>query len=250
MSVAPWRLESCGRCPVSSESAASLAKSASRTVAIVVGVSLAGALLGAAWTLASSADMAMWVTARASGVAAYVLLTLSVLAGLVLSSPARARLRWPTAPQRIRLHVSLTVFTLLFIALHVVVLALDPWAKVGWVGALLPWGSEYRPLPVALGVLSMWVFLLVALSASLSGRVTGRLWLVLHRFAGVAWLLAWVHGVLAGSDTASLLALYAGSGIAVLVTAPSRYAAKSPADRREELLAATSRQLTASGRTR
>ncbi|MFM9135054.1 MAG: ferric reductase [bacterium] len=224
--------------------------SAASAAGVVVGVSLAGALGGAAWTLASGADMAMWVTARASGVAAYVLLTLSVLAGLVLSSPARARMRWPSAPQRIRLHVSLTVFTLLFIALHVVVLALDPWAKVGWMGALLPWGSEYRPLPVALGVLSMWVFLLVALSASLAGRVTGRLWLVLHRFAGVAWLLAWAHGVFAGSDTPALIALYAGSGVAVLATGTWRYAARSPADRRDQLLAATSRHLTTAGRTR
>ncbi len=223
---------------------------AASATGVVVGVSLAGALIGAAWTLASGADMAMWVTARASGVAAYVLLTLSVLAGLVLSSPARARLRWPSAPQRIRLHVSLTVFTLLFIALHVVVLALDPWAKVGWMGVLLPWASEYRPLPVALGVLAMWVFLLVIVSAGLAGRVTGRAWRVLHRCAGVAWLLAWAHGVFAGSDTPGLLALYVGSGIAVLVTAAWRYAAKSPADRRDQLLAATSRHLTTAGRSR
>ena len=69
---------------------------------------------------------------------------------------------------------------------------------------------------MALGVLAMWVFLLVIVSAGLAGRVTGRAWRVLHRFAGVAWLLAWAHGVFAGSDTSSLLVLYVGSGIAVL----------------------------------
>ena len=216
--------------PSNADTVRGYATSSLRTVAIVFGAVIAGALLGTAWSLATGADMAMWVTARASGIAAYLMLTLAVMTGLVLSSPGRWRIRWPSSPQRVRLHVLITVSTLLFLALHIVVLALDPWAKVGWAGALLPWGSEYRPVPVALGVLSMWAFVLIFVSAGLAGRITGSRWRGLHRISLGVWALAWIHGLLAGSDTGALLPVYVISGLMVIVIAAWRYG--SPSGRR------------------
>ena len=134
--------------------------SALRTTLTVVGVgacaALTGVLLGLAWMVVSGSSTGLWLTARAAGLTSYLLLTLVTISGLVLSHPARHRLRWPNAAQRVRLHVSLTIFTLVFVVVHIVVLALDPWAQVGWVGAVLPFGSAYRPLPVTLGLLSLW----------------------------------------------------------------------------------------------
>ena len=60
-------------------------------------------------------------------------------------------LRRPSSAVRIRTHVSLSVFTLVFTVLHIVVLATDKYAGVGWWGAFVPMGSTYRPLPVTLG---------------------------------------------------------------------------------------------------
>jgi hypothetical protein len=115
------------------------------------------------------------------------------------------------------------MFTLAFVALHVLVLAGDHWAGVGWRGALLPLGSTYRPLPVTLGLLGLWSGAAAGTTAALAGRLGGRMWFPVHRVAVAAFVLVWAHGVLTGSDVLALRLLYAGTGAGVTVLAVSRY---------------------------
>lgn len=171
-----------------------------------------------------------WVLARASGLTSYVLLVALVTMGLVLAHPWARRLRRPTAATRLRLHVALATFTLAFTAAHVVVLATDPWAQVGWRGALLPMASEYRPVPVALGVLAAWAGLIVGVTARLAGSLAARLWWPVHKVASGVLVLVWAHSVLAGSDTRVLRWFYVATGVAVLAVAVTRYSARAPAD--------------------
>jgi hypothetical protein len=175
---------------------------------------------------------APWIVGRAAGLTSYVLLALLVATGLVLSHPARAGLRRPSPAVRIRAHVSLAVFTLLLTVLHVVVLATDSHAGVGWRGTFVPLGSAYRPVPVTLGVLGLYAGMLAGLTAALSGRrLISRIWWPVHKIAVLAFLLVWAHGVLAGSDTPALLWLYLGTGGGLLALAGWRYAAARPAER-------------------
>jgi predicted ferric reductase len=132
-------------------------------------------------------------------------------------------------------HVSLAVFTLVFVVLHVVVLATDSYAGVGWRGALVPMGATYRPVAVTLGVIGLYAGALAGLTASLAGRLTARLWWPVHKLAAVSLVLVWVHGVQAGSDSALLAWVYIGTGLGVALLALSRYAARTPADRFAEL---------------
>ncbi|MDP4906046.1 MAG: hypothetical protein NWR17_02120 [Candidatus Nanopelagicales bacterium] len=210
-----------------------------RTTGVVLAVSLAagitGALLGIAWSAMTGVDMGMWVLARASGLVAYLLLTAVTVLGLILARPPRTGARLLAIAQRLRLHVLLAIFALVFIIVHAVVLAIDPWAEVGWAGVLLPFGSTYRPLAVTLGLLATWSALISGATASLAGRGLGRLWLPLHRVAAAGWLLAWLHGVLAGSDTGAWLWMYAVTGVLVLVLAVRRMTAPAPADDLREL---------------
>jgi hypothetical protein len=110
---------------------------------------------------------------------------------------------------------------------------------VGWRGVLLPLGASFRPVPVTLGVVGLYAGLLAGTTAALAGRLPARLWWPLHKVSGVALLLVWVHGLLAGSDTPVLLGLYAGGGLLVLLLAVSRYLATTPADRLDALAAAS-----------
>lgn len=180
-------------------------------------------LARAAASVAGSGSTLPWTLGRAAGLSAYALLLLLVCAGLLLAHPASRRLRWPTPVARIRLHISLAVFTLAFTVLHVVVLATDPWAHVGWAGALLPMASRYRPVGVTLGVLAVWSGLLTGLTAALAGRALGRVWWPVHKLAALAFLLVWVHGMTAGSDAQQLRGFYLATGAVVLVLALSRY---------------------------
>jgi DMSO/TMAO reductase YedYZ heme-binding membrane subunit len=90
--------------------------------------------------------------------------------------------------------------------------------------------SAYLPVAVTLGVLGAWAGLVVGSTALLAGHLPQRLWWRVHKVAIVALLLVWLHGVLAGGDTAMLRWLYLSTGGLVAVVALSRYAARTPAE--------------------
>jgi len=206
-----------------------------RQLAISIGVALTSAfcLLVIGWTFASLLGQSAvpWVLGRATGLTSYALLVILVIFGLFLAHPWRTKVSWPSTSNRIRLHVSLAVFTLVFTVLHIVVLATDQYAGVGLKGALLPMASDYRPLPVTFGLLGLYAGLLAGFTAVFASGFARKVWWPIHKFAIVALILVWFHSVFAGSDSAAMLVFYIGSGLAVLAIAVSRYTAETPADR-------------------
>jgi len=205
--------------------------------ALSAGVS--GWLVGNAARSVSGDRNAPWILGRAAGLSSYVLLVLLVAMGLVLSHPGRVRIRRPSAATRIRVHVSLAAFTLMLIVLHVVVLATDSYAGVGWRGSFVPLASSYRPVPVTLGVLGLYAGLLAGVTATLSGRrFVARVWWPIHKVSAVSFLLVWAHGLYAGIDSQPLLWLYLSTGLALMCLAVWRYVARTPADLVEDLATA------------
>ena len=189
-----------------------------------------GVLIGSAIGVVEGHRMAPWMIARATGISAYLLLVLLVVLGLLLSHPSRTRIARPNPATRIRLHIVLAALTLALTIAHIVVLATDRFAGVGWRGASLPMQSAYRPVAVTLGVLGAWAGLVVGSTALLAGHLPQRLWWRVHKVAIVALLLVWLHGVLAGGDTPMLRWLYLSTGALIAVVALSRYAARTPAE--------------------
>ena len=110
-----------------------------------------------------------------------------------------------------------------FLLLHIASIALDPYARVGLLGALIPGFSEYRTSAIAIGTLSLYAFLLTAITARYVRLLPPGMWLTLHRFSLGVWGLAWLHAVLAGTDSGPLGALYVATGLAVLASGVYRY---------------------------
>lgn len=207
-------------------------------VQTLIGMLAAGlsAWLVASGVLALSHEpMGPWLIARAGGLTSYLLLVALVCTGLVLSHPWRNRITRPPTATRLRIHATLTVGTLAFTTLHVVALAVDEHAHVGWQGVFLPLASDYRPVPVTLGVIGMYAGLVAGLTAAMAGRLAARIWWPVHKVAALSLVLVWGHSVLAGSDTPALLAVYLGTGGLVLALATSRYTARTSADLVAEL---------------
>lgn len=209
--------------------------SGARIIGVTLSAAITSGLIGWAATSVAGNRMAPWVIGRAAGLTSYGLLVVLCVLGLLLSHPRRARWRWPSSATRVRLHVSLAVFTLVFTALHVVVLATDPYAGLGWRGSWLPLASTYRPVPVTLGVIGLYAGLLAGLTAALAGRIRLRVWWPIHKVALVSLVLVWAHGLQAGADSAPLRVMYLVTGGAVLVLAVSRYVSRTPTDLVEEL---------------
>jgi len=167
------------------------------------------------------AQMRVWLAARATGIVALLLLTTTVVLGMVLSHPEQAR--WKQSKRVFPWHQSLWVFVLAFIAVHIVSLVIDPYAGVGIGGALIPGLSEYRSAPVAVGVIALYALLITGFTARYTRLLPNGMWLKLHRLSAVVLGLAWLHGVLAGTDTAALKPLYWAIGLAVLLAGAYRY---------------------------
>src|ERR1700682_5944702 len=89
-------------------------------------------------------DTLLWYTTRGAGAVTLVLLSGSVVLGIlsVLRVQSAAWPRFLTTG----LHRNLALMTLVFLALHVVTAVVDPFTHLGWLAAIVPFSSYYRTL--------------------------------------------------------------------------------------------------------
>jgi len=173
-------------------------------------------------TSVHQAELRVWLASRAAGVVALLLLTFEVVLGLVLSHPTN-KSTWRLSKRLFPWHEHAWVFTLAFVAVHGATMAADRFAGVGWLGALVPGFSEYRTVPIAIGTIGLYALVITGLTARLTKLLPAGWWLKLHRLSLLVLALSWAHGLLAGTDTTSLLPAYALSFAAVSIAAAYRY---------------------------
>ena len=173
-------------------------------------------------------DPTFWLLARASGLTAYVMLTLSVLAGLVLKSrPLGTRLRAAAVADT---HRMLAFLGLGFVAAHGLTLVLDSTVRITPLALVVPGLTGYRPLATAAGVIAAELMVIVYASFSLRRRIGARNWRRLHWATYGIFALATAHGLAAGTDTGRpwVLALYLGAVGAVATATSWRVMAPRP----------------------
>ncbi|MBK8074235.1 MAG: hypothetical protein IPK24_01435 [Kineosporiaceae bacterium] len=190
-----------------------------------LGAGISVALIGWTVQLLSQRTASAWLFARAAGLCAYLIMMALVLVGTALADPRRSRRSSTSRTARIRLHLALAVFMVCFTAGHIVVLALDEKAGIGWLGALVPLASSYHPVPVALGVLATYAALIATVTAALAGHVLGRHWAVIHRAGALIALATWLHAVLTGTDSDALQWFYVITGVMVATRVARRHLA-------------------------
>lgn len=168
------------------------------------------------------ANLRFWLAARATGIVALLLLTLQVAFGLVLSHPHN-KTTWKLSKQIFPWHDHLWVFVVAFLVAHIVSLVVDPKAGVSVAGAFVPGLSQYRSTPVALGTLALYAFLVTAMTARYTKLLPPGAWLSLHRLALLIFVLSWLHGMLAGTDSEPLQLVYLLCGAVVIAAGAYRY---------------------------
>lgn len=173
-------------------------------------------------TSAHQAQVRIWLAARASGITTFLLLTAQVVIGLVLSHPTNQS-TWKLSKRLFPWHENLLIFVVAFVAAHVVTIVVDPYAGVGIAGSLIPGLSSYRSSAVALGTLGLYALLVTGLTARYTSLLPRGVWLKLHRLSLLVFVLGWLHGMLAGTDSVALRPLYVASGLLVLGAAAYRY---------------------------
>ena len=139
-----------------------------------------------------------WYTARAGGLVAFGLVTVSVLWGLLLSS--RLLGRKPAPKWLLDLHRMLGGLAVVFTGIHIAGLVADTYVHFGWADVLLPFASKWHPIPVAIGVVSLYLLAAVELTSLLSRFLSRRAWKAVHGLSYPLFWLSSIHGATAGTD--------------------------------------------------
>jgi sulfoxide reductase heme-binding subunit YedZ len=174
--------------------------------------------------LAATGPSAYWYLTRSSGAVALILLTLALVLGVVDLR------RWSTEtwPRFVvdSLHRNVSLLALAFLCLHILTAALDTFAPISLVNAVIPFTGSYRPLWLGLGALAFDLILAVIITSMLRRQLGHAVWRTTHWLAYASWPLALLHGFGTGSDVKStwLLMLSVGCLVAVIAAVLIRIA--------------------------
>jgi hypothetical protein len=148
-------------------------------------------------------DQAWWYLARASGYVAWALVSASLVSGLLVST--RITRGKPTAAWLIDLHRFFAGVGVAFTGIHIVGLVADSYVHFGALEVLVPFVSSWKPGPVALGVVALYVLLAVEISSIMMRRLPRRLWRAVHLSSFVLFWSATFHLLLAGTDATNVV---------------------------------------------
>jgi methionine sulfoxide reductase heme-binding subunit len=164
---------------------------------LLTGTSVASAALHG--LAASAAPSPLWYATRATGVVALLLLTATVALGVA----GAARFSSPRLPRLVSagLHRNMSLMAVAFVIVHVVTTVLDPYAPIGFVSAVIPFMSPYRPLWLSLGTIAFDILLAMILTSLFRPWLPYRLWRGVHWLAYACWPVALWHGLGTGTDS-------------------------------------------------
>jgi sulfoxide reductase heme-binding subunit YedZ len=146
-----------------------------------------------------SSNSWLWYATRATGVIALILLTGSVVLGIVVRVRAASE-RWPRLVS-LGVHRNLSLLVLAFLGLHILTAVVDSYAPVGWLSVVVPFASSYRPLWLGFGTVAFDLLIAVTVTSLLRTRISARLWRLVHWTAYACWPSAVIHSLGTGSDT-------------------------------------------------
>jgi predicted ferric reductase len=138
-----------------------------------------------------------WYMIRATGLVAYLLLYLSVIFGLY-SQVQKKRKQKVTAS--LFLHESLSNWALYLVVGHVGFLLIDSYISLQWLEILIPFNTDYKPWPMALGALSLYFLIMTIVTSKARKKIGYQKWRKLHALNPVLYIFVTIHGLLIGTD--------------------------------------------------
>jgi DMSO/TMAO reductase YedYZ heme-binding membrane subunit len=143
----------------------------------------------------------LWYVDRGAGLAALLLLTISVVLGVIsvvrVHSP-----RWPRFALA-QLHRNLALLALTFGLVHVVTAVVDSFVPLTAADAIVPFASSYKPFWIALGAIGADLMLAVLITSALRRQMGYRSWRTVHLLSYGCWAASVVHAIGIGSDARS-----------------------------------------------
>ncbi len=113
----------------------------------------------------------LWYLTRGSGAVSLLLLTASLVLGVVTSVGAATE----SLPRFVvqALHRNISLLVTVFLAIHVATSVADSFVPITWVDALVPLHASYRPLWTGLGALAFDLLLALVITSLVRARGSG-----------------------------------------------------------------------------
>lgn len=161
-----------------------------------------------------------WYFGRATGLAAFVLFTCVVIYGLLIKSQLLIRLLPGATLTTIHEYLSLSALAL--VVVHLSSFFFDRYLHINWVEAFVPFTLErnFRSalgfdigIAVTLGIMGLYLAVILIATSLYREKLPLWLWRAIHYLSYIFYLLIVLHGLAAGTDSASrgVQALYTGS---------------------------------------
>ena len=144
---------------------------------------------------------AMWAFGRVSGVVALLLLTLSLLIGIL----TRSGRPLPGLPRfSITLvHRNVSLLASVFLVFHIGALLLDSYARLSPIDVVLPFLGSFKPFWQGLGTVAVDLLLAVIVTSLLRERFGARLFKAVHWLTYAMWPIALAHAIGNGTNGTS-----------------------------------------------
>jgi predicted ferric reductase len=140
----------------------------------------------------------LWYVTRATGLASLVLLTVSVLLGLLVAGRFTSS-RWPRFLTQ-GMHRNVSLLVLAFLALHIGGTAADSYTSISLAAAFVPFASSYKAMWLSLGAVALDLLIALVVTSLARGRLGYRAWRRVHWLAYACWPVAIAHGLGIGTD--------------------------------------------------
>ena len=158
-----------------------------------------------------------WYVSRGSGITSWLLLTASLVWGVLLFTRALRKIDTPW--WLLDMHSWFSGLAIVTMALHLVALVADNYVHFSWTELFVPGGSSWRTAPVALGVIAFWMLVAVQGTSLIRKHLSRRVWKWIHLSSYASWWLVSLHAGLAGSDATNRV--YQGAAIVATLAAVS-----------------------------
>jgi predicted ferric reductase len=83
---------------------------------------------------------------------------------------------------------------------HVGFLLIDSYISLQWFEVLIPFNSDYKPLPMALGALSLYFLIITIVTSKARKKIGYQKWRKLHALNPILYIFVTMHGLLIGTD--------------------------------------------------
>jgi DMSO/TMAO reductase YedYZ heme-binding membrane subunit len=98
------------------------------------------------------------------------------------------------------IHSWLGGLALIFAGLHMVTLLFDSYVNFSVVDLLLPFSSEWKPIPVAIGIFSFYSLAAVQITSLMMKKMSKTTWRRIHMLSYLLFATVVLHALTSGSD--------------------------------------------------